>query len=288
MKFILFNKCLQTLNVDALIDLACCSGFDGLDLCCREGYPLTLENFKNELPKLAAKVKAAQLTISLVTAPGDFVKASDEKIEPILATMQQEGIPFLKIGYFHIDNQREDYWEKVKDTREELEAWSKLGERYGVKICYHTHSGAHYMGLNAAAVMHLLKDLDPRHIGVYLDPGHLFIDGERPDIAFNMVKKYLMVVALKDMMKVRSFIGYSLKVIVCRGGFGQVNWPSVFDNLLRLDFDGPLSLHGEYAQHYSRNGNGESPEYLASLKEECGFFRQMLKEAKERNLQGQN
>ena len=49
-----------------------------------------------------------------------------------------------------------------------------LAARTKVKACYHTHSGA-LMGNNAAGLRAMLADLDPHHVGAFLDTGHTAI-----------------------------------------------------------------------------------------------------------------
>ena len=77
--------------------------------------------------------------------------------------MDSANVRLLKLGYFRFEPQTMDYWEQVDNVRRAFAAWEKLASIYNVKICYHTHS--HYcMGLNAAALMHLLRDFDPAYL----------------------------------------------------------------------------------------------------------------------------
>ena len=83
--------------------------------------------------------------------------------------------------------------------RRAFAAWEKLASIYNVKVCYHTHS--HYcMGLNAAALMHLLRDFDPALLGAYLDPGHFAVDGEPFDFGLAMAREYLSILSMKDVL----------------------------------------------------------------------------------------
>ena len=42
------------------------------------------------------------------------------------------------------------------------------------------------MGLNSSSVMNLVKGFDPKHVGVFSDPGHLSICGEPIEMALNI------------------------------------------------------------------------------------------------------
>jgi sugar phosphate isomerase/epimerase len=274
MPLVCFSKHFQRLTVDDLVEKAAQLGFEGYDLCCRPGYAINPDNVRPALPKAVRQFRKAGLVVPIVTGSGDLLEPTDRTAEPILAAMHESDIALLKLGYFRIHNATEDYWEKVAYIRRQFEGWAKLGEKFGVKICYHTHSHPAHMGLNAAAVMHLVQGFDPRWIGVYLDPGHLLIDGEHPDIAFNMVKRYLAIVALKDARKESNPIGGGYRQTLCRAGLGSVDWANVFENLRRVKFDGPLSVHAEYNRHYPHTAQGEA-EYVASLKDEFAFFKRL-------------
>ncbi len=269
-----FNKHFQALTVEQLIEQAHQLGFEGYDLCCRAGYVVNPDNVRAALPKAVDQLQRAGLVVPMLTAAGDLVEPTQPTARPILAAMQEAGIGLLKPGYYTIDNAKDDYWEKVDYVRRQFDGWAKLGEKHGVKICYHTHSHPSLMGLNAAAVMHLVQGFDPRWIGVYLDPGHLIIDGEHPDIAINMVKRYLAVIGLKDMRKEQNPIGPGYRMIITRAGLGFVDWENFFVNLRRVNFTGPLSIHGEHDRNYPQNEQGKA-EYVASLAHEAALFKRL-------------
>jgi len=271
---VFFTKHFATMTVGEWIEKAHRLGFEGFDVACRPGHTIHPDNVRAALPKAAKQFRDAGLVLPMLTGAGDLLEPTDRTAEPILAAMQESGIGLLKLGYFSIDNATQDYWERVDYARRQLEGWARLGEKFRVRICYHTHSQPMWLGLNAAAIMHLVNGFDPRWIGVYLDPGHLIIDGEHPDIAVNMVKRHLAAVGLKDMRKEPNPIGPGCRMIITRAGLGFVDWPNFFANLRRVGFEGPLSVHAEYNRNYPQNAKGEA-EYVASLAEEFAFFKRM-------------
>ncbi len=266
-----FTKYLGNLTVEEMIEKGHQFGCDGFDLACRPGQTVTPENVRTALPKLVKQLHTAGLEIPMVTA--DVITATQPATEPILGAMQEAGVKLLKIGYFSIDNKTEDYWEKVAYIRNQFEGWVRLAERFGIRICYHTHSGGTLMGLNASAVMHFLQGFDPKLVGVYLDPAHLLLDGEHPDIAFNIVKHYLAVAALKDARKEPSNTNAGYKYTLCRAGHGDVDWQNYFENLRSIGFQGPLSVHAQYERYMDSVKAGDKSLYFASLRGEFDFFR---------------
>ena len=131
--------------------------------------------------------------------------------------------------------------------RRALEGWAKLAEKHNVRICYHTHSNR-CMGLNAGMLAHLVRGFDPRHIGAYLDAGHLVAEGEEFAVAVAIVREHLAMVALKDFLLQRTQRADhgSVSRDVVEAGVGMVDWTAVFAELVRIGFDGPLSVHCEF------------------------------------------
>ena len=159
--------------------------------------------------------------------------------------------------------------------RKLFEGWEKLGEKHNVKICYHTHSNR-CMGLNCASLMHLIQGFDPRHIGAYIDTGHMAVEGEEWAFGLAMVRDYLSIVALKDAIALREEKnGHGApKRVFPPAGEGIVDWTAVFAELVRIGFDGPLSVHCEFQV--------EEDEFVETLEREIEFFKAHLAKASAR------
>lgn len=268
-KLIVFSKRFKDQSVDELIKLAATYELDGYDLCVRPGYAVNPENVRQKLPQAVKQMAKEGLAVPMVTGSGDLLTPDDPSTEAILAGMNEADVRLLKLGYFKFDPLKQDYWQEVARIRKCFERWEKLAVRYNVKICYHTHSDR-CMGLNCAALMHLIEGRDPRYIGAYIDPGHMMVEGEEFCVGLAMVQRYLSIVALKDV-----FIGRSESNghgTACAhwvsASKGMVNWTAVFSELARTGFQGPLSVHCEY----------EIPEkkFAAVFRKEVGFFKDQM------------
>ncbi len=243
-QLVVFSKKFRDMSIPQLAELAHRHGFGGFDLCIRAGHPVNPENVGAALPEAADMLRRAGVSVPMVTAETDLTLPDHPTAEPILAAMAEAGVPLLKLGYFKF---QDDYWAGVERIRVALAGWQELACRYGVKVCYHTHS-RRCMGLNSAALCHLIRGLDPRHVGAYLDPGHLLVEGEEFAVGVAMVREYLCAVALKDVLLVREEAnghGRTAQRWV-PAGMGMVDWTAVFDTLRRERFAGPLSIHAEF------------------------------------------
>lgn len=265
MAMIMFTKSVKDYSISQLIDLAQELDLDGYDLCVRPGYPINPDNAATELVKAVGNFGEANLVVPMVTGNFDLLLPEDKTAEPILAAMDAADVRLLKLGYFKFDPRSQDYWAEVERIKEAFSGWSKLAEKYNVKVCYHTHSRG-CMGLNAGMMAHLVRDFDPRYIGVYLDPCHLVIEGEEFATATAIIGQHLSILGMKDALLVRGTQNDhgNKQIQWVEAGHGMVDWTEVFAELSRLQFDGPLSMHCEF----------EIPDdgYLAALKREVGFF----------------
>jgi len=250
-----FSKIFPDADAADLIRYAQITGAEGYDLAVRPGYAVGPDNVE-ELPAFVKTLRAENLAVPIITAPGDFVSAQNDLAPRYLKTMAEAEVPLIKLGYFKFDPHR-DYWEAVDEIRRDLDGWEKLAREYNVTVCYHTHSGP-CMGQNASSLAHLIHGFDPQYIGGYLDPCHLRLCGEEFAFAAAVIGEQLKIVSLKDVTTPpRQLVP---------AGEGHVNWDEVFDVLAARGFDGPLSVHTEL----------ELPEGEAALPlvaEEIAFFK---------------
>ncbi|MCC6424371.1 MAG: sugar phosphate isomerase/epimerase [Phycisphaerales bacterium] len=255
MKIIAFTKMMRQADADELARIAHATKVEGFDLCVREGYPVNPDNADTELPKMVSRLKSENIPVPMVTGEGVWRDAADPSSTRILSGMAQADVGLYKLGYYYyrpgVDG---DYWAFVDRVRRGLKDWSKLAERFGVKVCYHTHCDipglalGQYMGTNCAALMHLLKDLDPARVGAYVGTGNLVVSGEPFDYGIEMVGKYLSIVELQDVYLERIADGDQgmHRRHWTTAGRGAGAWTKVFETLVRHGFHGPLTMHAEF------------------------------------------
>ena len=241
MKYIMFTKHLEGLDVPGIIKALKSAGVDGADLCVRPDYPVNPDNAEKELPTTAKQLADEGLSIPLVTTPTSFLDPKTHDVQRVYAACGEAGVANIKIGYWHWSQENGGYWAQVDRIREDLDSFQVLSEKHGVRTCLHNHSGTS-MGLNSSAVMNLVKGFNPRYVGVFADTGHLSIVGEPIDMALDIVKDYLAVMAFKDMMRTP---GSGSRVV--RMGQGFVDWETAIRTLKEMNFDGPVSFHSEYS-----------------------------------------
>lgn len=270
MKLIVFSKMLKQMNVGELIDVAHDLGIDGYDLCVRPGYAVNPDNIGVELVRAVQSFQREGLSIPMVTGNFDLLTTEHPDAELLLSEMDKADIRLIKLGYYKFDPFVQSYWSEVDRVRAAMAAWERLGEKYNVKVCYHVHSDR-CMGLNCASLAHLIRGFDPRFIGAYIDPGHMVIEGEEFAVGLAMVQDYLSIIGLKDVMLTRRVEGDHGRVHAefVAAGQGMVDWTTVFKDLGRVGYAGPLSIHCEHEENPDK--------MVAAMRGEVDFFRRITK-----------
>ena len=240
MRYVYFTKMLQTLDLAGLAAFFKEVGLDGADLAVRPGYPVNPDNALTELPRAAKVFKDEGLLIGLVTAPTTLNDPENAGARTLFEACGKAGVPAIKIGYFPYQG---NFDIALSDARKRLPGFARLAAKTGVRACYHTHSGNN-LGSNAAGLRLLLQDLDPHHVGAFLDTGHTAVGGAPIRMELDMVRPWLSLVAIKDMAWAKQKQGWAYHVVPA--GEGIVRWNDVGQGLKESRFNGTVSLHGEY------------------------------------------
>jgi len=270
MHWVMFSKLLKDLDVDRLGEAIKDLGFDGIDLAVRPGYPINPENVGAALPAAAKRWEEMGLTVGLITTNFDFLDPAKPEVEPLLAAAAGIGCRHVKLGYWVYRG--ESYWEKVEEIRHALTGFERLCAKYDVCVNVHTHSDEYY-GSNCAGAMHLVKGFDPRYLGVYMDPGHLAIDGEWLPMAFSMTKDYLDLIAVKSpgwfRKEEKGKIEWEHHIVPLREGI--VDWKLVLELAQQHGYDGVYSLHSEYE-------GWTTEEILKQTREDLVYMKELARE----------
>ncbi|MCI0458772.1 MAG: sugar phosphate isomerase/epimerase [Gemmataceae bacterium] len=240
MRYVYFTKTLQALDLPGVLSFLKEVGLDGADLAVRPGYPVHPDNALTELPKAAKAFQDEGLVLGLVTAPTNLTDPASRTARTLFEACGKAGVPALKLGYFTYQG---NFEAALAEARRRLAAFAKLAAQTGVRACYHTHSGS-YLGANGAALRLLLHDLDPHHVGAFVDTGHLAVGGGPMRLELDMVRPWFSLLAIKDMVWEKRKQGWQHHVVPV--GEGIVRWNEVAQGLKECRFHGTVSLHGEY------------------------------------------
>jgi len=271
MKLIYFTKFLAGLSAKEVGDTAKRLGFDGLDLAIRKGQCVAPENVATALPDAMKLWSGLGLAAPLASMETKQTDPRDPVVRRLFQACGKAGIHEIKIGYWKW-TVAQAYWPAVESIRSDLKEFEAMSRDAGVRTLIHNHSGGNYGG-NASAAMDLVRGFDPKFIGVYLDPGHLAVCGEQPDMALAIVRDYLAMIAVKSCRYVNAATSgpANWKSEWCQLDEGLTNWPRVIELLKQAGYDGPLSVHGEYS------GPEDREAILARVAKDMAFLRKYVK-----------
>jgi len=217
-------------------------GFDGVELPVRPGYQVLPENVAKGLPEAARVLADSGVQIASIAGPTD---------EPTLAACAEAGVPIIRICV-SIDAEKGYLAEEARLQRE-YDALVPLLEKHGVTIGIQNHCDL--CVANAMGMRTLIGKYDPRHFGAVWDPAHCALDGERPELAIDIVWSHLCMVNLKNAIwrpkkgpeaEVAEWVSYWTS-----GRQGLCHWPTVARLLSDRGYHGPVCLTAEYSDHDS-------------------------------------
>jgi sugar phosphate isomerase/epimerase len=264
MRYIYFTKTLQKLSVTELITFCKEISLEGVDLAVRPGFPVNPDNASKALPEAAKRFKEAGLVVGLVSAATNMSDPESRVAKVLFDACAAAEVPAIKLGYFAY---RAPFDDCLQDARRRLVGFAKLAQASKVKACYHTHSG-NMLGNNGAGLRILLEDSDPHHVGAFFDTGHTAVNGGPAGMEIDLIKRWLSLVAIKDMAWAKEKGGWAYRVVPL--GEGIVKWAEVGKALRGCKFSGTVSLHGEYETKDLSERTRLAKDELAALKRWLG------------------
>jgi len=247
-RFLMFSKMLQQLSVGEAGDAIARLGFDGVDLTVRDKGHILPENVAAELPPAVELLRSKGLEVGMLTT--GLTSAADPHAVATFRTAAACGITRLKLGYWLYQGFG-TVRASIGQVRADLQGLEALAREHGVTACIHTHSG-NFLTADPAICALLVEGLDPEAIGIYVDAGHIVLEGGYGvwRQGLDLVQDRLRLVAAK------SFGWYpepngALRRVHWKSKTlpfekGMTDWQEFFTCLRAIPYDGYVSLHSEY------------------------------------------
>ncbi len=253
LKIAIFSKHLQFLRGEDLAKGVAELGFDAVDLTVRKGGHVEPANVARDLPPLVAIIRKHGLEVTMVTT--DVADADTPYTEDVLKAASALGIHHYRFGAFK--------WTANQPLEPQIEAFkprlarlAALNQRYNMCAMYHTHSGVGLVGASIWDLHEIMRDLDPKAIGINYDVGHATIEGGLGGwiASFRISGRHLRGIAVKDFLWAKDAKG-AWREKWCPIGDGMVHLDQFFGMVAATDFDGPLQIHYEYPLGGANNGS---------------------------------
>jgi sugar phosphate isomerase/epimerase len=244
LKVSIFSKHLHFVEGAELAKAASGLGFDGVDLTVRKGGHIAPERVKETLPGLVKTLRAQGLEVPMITT--DIVDADTPFAEDMIRTAAESGIRHYRFGGFKYSADK-PVAAQLDSFKPRLEKLAKLNAKYQATAMYHTHSGVGLVGAPIWDLYIVMKDLDPKLVGINYDIGHATIEGGLGGwiASWRIAGAHVRGIAVKDFVWAKDQRGH-WREQWCPIGEGMVHWTEWLPMVAASDFDGPLQVHFEY------------------------------------------
>lgn len=240
MPFTLFTKPWPDKPLPELAAFARRLGFDGVELPVRPGFQVPPGHVAAGLPEAARIFAAEGLKIGSIAGPTD---------EATFAACAECGIPIIRI--MAPIPPGASYLAAVADHQRQWDALVPLAEKHGVAVGLQNHSGRFVT--NAMHLLHAVGRYDPRRICAIWDPAHNGLEGERVDLALDIVWSHLRIVNFKSAFWKRVSPPEAEEAqwasYWTTGRHGRSNWRWTAQELIARNFRGDICFSAEYSDH---------------------------------------
>jgi sugar phosphate isomerase/epimerase len=264
-KIIAFSKPFANLSPDETADLVADIGWDGIECPVRtKAGHITPERVEEDLPKMVEALKKRGKEVTIVTTE---ITKVDPLAEKVLRTTAKLGIKKYRLGFTKYTKDK-PVPETVKEVGAALKDLASLNKELGLQGGWQNHSGADYVGASLWDLYIMMRDLDPKHMGVCFDIGHATLEGGLSwPVQARLMEPFYVAVFLKDFYWEKTDKGWSPRW--CAFGEGSVQ-KSFLTNLKKSSFAGPLCQHHEYKDL------GTGPQMIAKMKKDLAKLREWL------------
>lgn len=278
MRYIMFSKHLQSMDVPAAGRTIKELGFSGIELTVRAGGHILPERVAEDLPRATEDLEAIGLEVPAIVVE---IHSQDEPYaRDVCAAAAKVGATLLRTGawrYRPFGTIRAQIAAAVQSARE----METLGRDYGLRFCVHAHSGDFLTG-QGALLAQIIAGTDPRYVATSFDIGHLTAEGGKG----GWIQSIDLLHGRVGILAVKSF-GWFSEPDPETGGTrwmsklvpledGAVQWQRVFSLLRQTGWDADgravVSIHSEYQGRGSWRDLAV-PELVAQTAEDFAYLR---------------
>ena len=123
--------------------------------------------------------------------------AVDANVEALIGTMGQLGITHYWLGTDNYDLTK-PILPQLDAIKKKVEQFVRLNDKHGTTLLYHTRAGTSSVGSVVWDLLYVLKDFDPKHVGLHWDTGHMSLHGDMWETLMRTAGPYVVAMSWKD------------------------------------------------------------------------------------------
>ena len=275
----IFSKPLQWLSYDELGAMVKEIGFDGINLPVRPNGHVLPDRVAEDLPRAAEAFRRAGVSLPIITTA--ILDPSAPATEATLRTASSLGIGYYRMGDLNYPANT-PLLTALETHRARLAELAEVNRRFNIRGAYQNHAGTR-VGSPVWDLWHLMKDLDPRWIGIEYDIRHATAEGGSAwPLGLRLIAPHIHSIDVKDFVWGRNASGRWVIQNVPLGE-GMVDFPAYFKLVKELGITGPISVHYEYAPYASMAAPANRAEHLrqaiTDMRRDLVKLREMLDRA---------
>lgn len=236
-----FSKPLQWLSYDETAKIIAETGFGGIDFSVREGGHVLPEKVAEDLPRAVEAARKAGLKVEMITT--GITSVREPHTEAVLKAAAKMGVKYYRLGYSRYDLEA-GIWPSLQQLKPQFKELAELNRSLGLHGAYQNHSGPR-LGGALWDIHELVRDLDPRWIGLQYDIRHAVVEGAQSwPITLRLLAPWIRTTDIKDFRWQQSPGSGTIENVPL--GEGIVPFDAYWKLVKELGVSGPMSLHLEY------------------------------------------
>jgi sugar phosphate isomerase/epimerase len=179
---------------EAAIELTC----EGVNPTV-QAYPGHIDSARvaQDMPPFVNRLRSHGLRVKQIRGP-EITDASAPNLEAIVGTMGQLGITHYWIGTDRYDLTK-PILPQLDEVKTRVEKFVKLNQKHNTTLMYHTRAGAESVGSVVWDLLYVLKDFDPKYVGIHWDTGHMSHHGSNMwELLMRTAGPYVVGMSWKD------------------------------------------------------------------------------------------
>jgi len=164
-----------------------------------QAYPGHIDPTKvaTELPAFVKTMQKHGLRVKQVRG-GNQTTADAPNLEAMVAALGQAGVTHYWCGNDNYDFTK-PIMPQLDAIKKKVEGFVRLNQKHGTTLMYHTRAGANSVGSVVWDLLYVLKDFDPKHVGLHWDTGHMSHHGSNMwELLMRTAGPYVSAMSWKD------------------------------------------------------------------------------------------
>ena len=238
-----FSKPMHLMSHAETAKLIAACGYGGIDYTVRKAQGHVLpEKAAEDLPRAIEAAHAAGLKVEMITT--DITSVREPHTETLLRTAAKHGVKFYRLGNWNYDAKL-GVLGTIEKLKPEMNDLAALNASLGIQGAIQNHAGTR-IGSAVWDLYHLLKDIDPRALGVQYDIRHGTVEGAQSwPLQLRLLAPWIRCTDMKDFKWIQSPGKAVIENVPL--GEGIVPLDAYFKLVKELGIGGPMSMHLEYS-----------------------------------------